>query len=86
MKLCASNYNCKSVNDAKFESGSVSNFGDMTSQIFPGNKGTVFKFGYLPRENGSNLKNDDQNLPPCQFQQSLSGGKFSIFKIFGTSL
>ena len=34
MKLCMSHYNCKSIIDAKFESGSFPIFGDMTSQNF----------------------------------------------------
>ena len=35
-----SHYGHKSISDAKFESGSPSNFGDMTSQNFLRKKGT----------------------------------------------
>ena len=35
-----SHYTHKSIADAKFESGSSSSFGDMTSQMFPRKKGT----------------------------------------------
>ena len=35
-----SHYCHKSIRDAKFESGSSSGFGDMTSQNFPRKKGT----------------------------------------------
>ena len=35
-----SHYGNKSIPDAKFESGSSSSFGDMTSQNFPPKKGT----------------------------------------------
>ena len=55
MKLGMSHYRHKSIPDAKFESGSSSRFGDMTSQIFPRKKGRVIKFGYLPSENGFNF-------------------------------
>ena len=55
MKLGMSHYDHKSIPDAKFESASSSSFGDMTSQNFPG-RGRVIKFGYLPPENGFNLK------------------------------
>ena len=40
MKLCVSHYSYKSILDVKFEVGSSSSFGDMTSQNFPWNKGT----------------------------------------------
>ena len=40
MKLCISYYNHESIPDAKCESGSVSRFGDMTSQHFSRKKGT----------------------------------------------
>ena len=40
MKLGMSYYSHKSIPDAKFESGSSSCFGDMTSQNFPLKKGT----------------------------------------------
>ena len=39
MKLGLSHYGHKSISDAKFESGSPSSFGDMTSQNFPWKKG-----------------------------------------------
>ena len=35
MKLCMNQYSHESMPDAKFESGSFSSVGDMTSQIFP---------------------------------------------------
>ena len=38
-----SHYGYKSIPDAKFESGSFSNFGDMTSQNFPRKKGTSYQ-------------------------------------------
>ena len=40
MKLCMSHYLHKSIPDATFETDSFFNFGDMTSQNFPRNKGT----------------------------------------------
>ena len=52
MKLCMSHYSYKSIPDEKFESGSFSIFGDMTSQIFPLEKAMVIEFGYLPAEDG----------------------------------
>ena len=39
MKLCMSHFSHKSMPDAKFESGSLSIFGDTMSQIFPLKKG-----------------------------------------------
>ena len=41
MKLGIGHYGHKSIPDAKFESGSSSSFGDMTSQNFPSKKGTI---------------------------------------------
>ena len=38
IQLCVSHYSYKSMPDAKFESGSLSSFGDMMSQNFPRNK------------------------------------------------
>ena len=49
-------YTHKSINDTKFESDSSCSFGDMTSQIFPRNKGTSHEIRYLPPENGFDLK------------------------------
>ena len=40
VKLCISNYIHKSIPGAKFNAGSSSSFGDMTSKNFPGKKGT----------------------------------------------
>ena len=40
MKLCVSHYSHKTMPDAKFESGSFSISGDMTSQNLPLKKGT----------------------------------------------
>ena len=40
IKLCMSHYSHKSMLDAKFESGSFSIFGDMTSQMFTLKRGT----------------------------------------------
>ena len=40
MKLCVSHYSHKRMPDSKFESGSFSISGDMTSQNFPLQKGT----------------------------------------------
>ena len=42
----------KSMLHAKFESGSLSSFGDMTSQTFSLKKGMNHQIGYLPPENG----------------------------------
>ena len=81
--------------NAKFEFGSFSTFGDMTSQNFPLKRGTSHKIRIFTLENGFNfqklgfyvqirflrLKID----PLCQFQQFSSREKFFIFKIFGTS-
>ena len=82
------------MNDAKFESGRFSVFGDMTLQIFSMETSSeqVTEFGYLPPENGSNLNKVSfyvQNRfplpkidPLCQLQQFSSRGKFFISKIF----
>ena len=43
MKLCIHQYSHKSMPDAKFESGSCSSFGDMTSQNFPLKRATTHK-------------------------------------------
>ena len=40
IKLCVSHCTYKSIPDTKFDTGSSSNFGDMTSQNFPQKKGT----------------------------------------------
>ena len=47
MKLCVSDYLHKNIPDAKFETDSSFNFGDMTSQNFP-RKVHVPIFGGLP--------------------------------------
>ena len=91
-----SHYDLKSIPDAKFESGSFSSFGDMTSQIFPWKKGTSHQIlVFLPPENGFNLKKmsfDVQNRssrpkidppPLCQFQQFPNRANFFHFVIFG---
>ena len=44
--------------DAKFEYGSFSGFGDMTSQNFSLKKGTVIDFGYFTPGNGFKLKKE----------------------------
>ena len=41
MKLGMTHYDHKRIPDAKFERGSSSSFGDMTSQNFPWRKGTM---------------------------------------------
>ena len=56
IKFCVSYYSHKSMPDAKFESDSFSTFGDMMSQISPSGREQVIKLGYLPPENGFNLK------------------------------
>ena len=43
MKLCMSQYSYESMPDAKFEIGSFSGFGDVTSQNFPLKRGTSYK-------------------------------------------
>ena len=42
--------------DVKFESGTLSVIGDIMSQNFPLRREQVIEFGYLPPENGFNLK------------------------------
>ena len=79
----------KSIPDAKFESGSPSSFGDMTSQNFSWKKGMGHQIGYLPPENRFNFLKISfyvQNRssrpridPGCQFQQFSSRGKFCHF-------
>ena len=56
MKLCASHYTYKSTLDAKFESGSSSSLEIWRHKISLGRREQVIKFGYLPPENGFNLK------------------------------
>ena len=54
-----SHYGHKSIPDAKFESGSSSCFGDMTSQHFPHKKGTSHQIQlFTPRKTGLSLKNE----------------------------
>ena len=75
--------------DAKFESGSVSSFGDMISPNFPLKTGNESSNSYIyPRKMGLTLKELvfmsrivllDPKLTPCQFQQFSSRGKnFSL--------
>ena len=46
-------YSQKSMSDAKFESGTFSSFGDMTSQNFPLKKGNKsWNSGIYPRKMG----------------------------------
>ena len=40
IKFCISHYSYKSMSDAKFEFGSFTSFGNMTSQNFPLKQGT----------------------------------------------
>ena len=59
MKLGISHYGHKSIPDGKFESGSSSSFGDMTSQNFPRKKGMSHQirlFTPPPPENRFNFK------------------------------
>ena len=59
MKLCVSHYSHKSMPDAKFESGSLSIFGDMTSQNFPMKKGMAHRIRvFTLRKMGLALKNE----------------------------
>ena len=44
------------MSDAKFECGSFSSFGDMTSQNFPLRKRTSHQIRTFTPENGSNFK------------------------------
>ena len=93
MKLCMDHYIHKSISDAKFEADSSFSFGDMTSQNFPKRRERVIQFGYLPPENGFNLKKmsfyvqNRSSRPkietPCQFQQFSKRGKFFHFQNFG---
>ena len=55
MKLGISHYDHKSIADAKFESASSSNFGDMTSQTLPQKNGTSHQFRLFTTENGFNF-------------------------------
>ena len=64
-----SHYSHKSMPDAKFESGSFSNFGDMTSQNFSLEKERVIKFGYLPSENGFNQEIISRRANPLTLRQ-----------------
>ena len=51
MKLGMSYYDYKSTPDAKFESGSCSRYGDMTSQNFPRKKRTSHQIRlFIPRK------------------------------------
>ena len=56
MKIGMSHYGHKSIPDAKFESGSFSSFGDMTSQNLPRKKGTSHQIRLFTPENGFNIK------------------------------
>ena len=59
MKLGMSHYGHKSIPDAKFESGTSSRFGDMTSQNFPQKKGTSHQIRlFTPGKWVSLLKNE----------------------------
>ena len=80
-----SHYSHKSMPDAKFESGSFSTFGDMTSQNFTLKRGTSI----YPRKMDSTFLNEilclesfysTQIWPPCQFQQFSGREKFSFWK------
>ena len=51
-----SHYRHKSIPDAKFESGSSSSFGDMTSQNFPWKKGRSHQIRLFTPQNGFNFK------------------------------
>ena len=55
MKLCMSYYIHKIVPDAKFEAGSSSRFGSMTSKNFPQKKGMSHQIGLFTPENGLNF-------------------------------
>ena len=53
MKLGMSHNGHESIPDAKFESGSSSSFGDMTSQNFPQKKGASHQIWlFTPRNTG----------------------------------
>ena len=57
MKLGMSHYTPKGIPDAKFESGSSSSFGDMTSQNFPQKKEMSHQIWlFTPRKTGLTLK------------------------------
>ena len=51
-----SQYSHESMPDAKFESGSFSSFGEMTSQNFPLKRGTSHKIRIFTPENGFNFE------------------------------
>ena len=94
IKFGMRHYSHKSMPDAKFEPGSCSSFGDMTSQNFPLKKGTIIEFLYLPPESGFKFKNEflcpefffsTQNLP-CQFQQFQAEENFSFSNVLDVSM
>ena len=87
MKHCMSHYTHKSIPDAKFEAGSSSSFGDMTSQNFPRRKRIS---AIYPGKTGFNFKRMNLFVSrivllnrKCQFQQFQAEERFFIFKIFG---
>ena len=82
MKLCTSQYSHESMPDAKFESGSFSSFGDMTSQKFPLKRGTVIKFRYLPPEMDLSLKKMSFMPRFVLFDSKLTPPSMSISAIF----
>ena len=71
VEIKMSRYSHKNVPDAKFEFGSFSSFGDMTSQNFPLKKGQVFAFGYLSPENGFNFKKMSFYVQNCSCRPKI---------------
>ena len=78
--------------DAKFESSSLSSFGDMTSQSFHLKKGTSRRIRYLPPENGFNFKKksfmsrfvlfDPKLVPHVNFSNFQAEGNVFQFQNF----
>ena len=68
MKLGMSHNDHKSIPDAKFESGSFSSFGDMTSQNFPRKEGNESSNSAMyPQKTGLTLKNNEFLCPESFF-------------------
>ena len=90
MKLGMGHYGHKSIPDVKFESGSHSSFGDMTSQNFPQKKGRSHQIRlFTPEFNFKKMSFYVQNRssrpkidPTCQFQPFPSREKFFHFVNF----
>ena len=92
LKLCTSQYSHESMPGAKFESGSFSSLGDMTSQNFPLKSGASHKIWIFTPENGFNfnfeimssyvqIRSFRPNVYPLPLPMSISAN-FKQRKIF----